>query len=241
MDGGRRITAFAKALALAGACALAAAPAAAELRTITATQSGEPALDRDRFGGNPFASALLAALADPEGDLAHTLATATLDASDGAQAPDTHELTPTTRIVPQVGENAVALVLFFADYGDEEGLVSLPGAAFDAYRVAYALADAGYVVRTVMAKDAQGFSGAVDDFALRAGEADRALIYTTGHGVEYEGAIYILPPEAERATNMLDRAIPFADVKQIFDGPGERLLIWAGCRDNPLGLVSEEF
>lgn len=241
MDGERRLVALAKALAIASVCTLAAAPAAAELRTIYATEAGEPALDRDRYGGNPFASAVIAALEKPEYNLTQQLAAATLDNSNGAQAPDTQEIGPDTRLGPAIGENAVALVLVFADYGDEEGLASLPGAAFDAHRVEDALLNAGYVVRTVWAADAHGYSGAVDDFAQRAEGADRVLIYTTGHGVEYEGEVYILPPEAERATNMLDGAIPLADVKQIMDGPGERLLIWAGCRDNPLGLTSEEF
>jgi hypothetical protein len=246
MDGGRRLAAFATALAIAGVGALSGSPAAAELRTITATQSGDPALDADPFGGNPFASALIAELALREGeaaplDLAQRLAAATLEISNGAQAPDTHELAPAARLAPAEGETAIALVLVFADYGDEQGLASLPGATFDAYRIGRALFGAGYDVRTVIAADAAGYSEAVDQFALDAQAADRVLLYTTGHGVEYEGAIYVLPPGAERATNMLDRAIPLADVQQIMEGPGERLLIWAGCRDNPLGLMSGEF
>lgn len=238
MDGRGRITALAAVLAVAGS---GAAPAAAQLRTIYATESGEPAGDFDRRGGNPFASALITALEQPEDNLREQLAYDTLTFSDGRQAPETHAIDGATRLAPAEGEQAVALVLVFADYGDEEGLVSLPGAAFDAYRVGRALSDAGYDVRTVIAADAQGFGDALDAFALEAEGADRSLLYTTGHGVEVDGAIYILPPEAERATNMLDRAIPLADVKQVMEGEGNRLLIYAGCRDNPLGLTSEEF
>jgi hypothetical protein len=238
MDGRGRITALAAVLAVAGS---GAAPAAAQLRTIYATESGEPAGDFDRRGGNPFASALITALEQPEDNLREQLAYDTLTFSDGRQAPETHAIDGATRLAPAEGEQAVALVLVFADYGDEEGLVSLPGAAFDAYRVGRALSDVGYDVRTVIAADAQGFGDALDAFALEAEGADRSLLYTTGHGVEVDGAIYILPPEAERSTNMLDRAIPLADVKQVMKGEGNRLLIYAGCRDNPLGLSSEEF
>lgn len=240
MDGRGRISALAAVLALAGSVAT-AAPAAAQLRTIYATESGEPAGDFDRRGGNPFASALITALEQPEDNLREQLAYNTLIYSDGKQAPETHAIDGSTRLVPAEGEQAVALLLVFADYGDEEGLVSLPGAAFDAYRVGRALSDAGYDVRTVIAADAQAFGDALDAFALEAQGADRSLLYTTGHGVEVDGAIYIIPPEAERATNMLDRAIPLADVKQVMEGEGNRLLIYAGCRDNPLGLTSEEF
>ncbi len=240
MDGRGRITALVAVLALAGFVAT-AAPAAAQLRTIYATESGEPAGDFDRRGGNPFASALITALEQPEDNLSEQLAYNTLSFSDGKQAPETHTIDGSTRLIPGEGEQAVALVLVFADYGDEEGLVSLPGAAFDAYRVGRALSDAGYKVRTVIAADAQRFGDALDTFALEAQDADRSLLYTTGHGVEVDGAIYILPPEADHATNMLDRAIPLADVQQLMVGEGNRLLIYAGCRDNPLGLTPEEF
>ena len=241
MDGRRRIAAFAAALAITSMGAVLAAPAQAQLRTVHATESGLPTRDFDRSGGNPFASAVIAALAEPDADLAEVLTAATIINSDGVQAPDTHEIEPSTRLTPEEGEHAVALVLVFTDYGDEMGLVSLPGAAFDAYRVGRALSAAGYDVRTVIAADAQGYGDAVEAFAITAQEADRSLLYTTGHGVEVDGAIYMLPPEAERATNMLDRAIPLADVKQIMEGPGARLLLYAGCRDNPMGLTSEEF
>ena len=178
MDGRGRITALAAVLAVAGSVAV-AAPAAAQLRTIYATESGEPAGDSDRRGGNPFASALITALEEPEANLREQLAYNTLIYSDGKQAPETHAIDGATRLEPEEGERAVALVLVFADYGDEDGLVSLPGATFDAYRVGRALSDAGYDVRTVIAADARGFGDAVDAFALEAQDADRSLLTVT--------------------------------------------------------------
>ncbi|MHA7819260.1 MAG: caspase family protein [Erythrobacter sp.] len=213
-----------------------AAPAAADTATIYATQSGLPAYDADPYGGNPFASALIAALGRSEGETVDTLFAETIANSGGLQFPDLAQAGESLRVSPAPGEAASAMVIVFADYGDEKGLVSLPGAAFDAIRVGRALANAGYEVRTLVAADAATYRDAVSRFARDADEADRALLYTTGHGVEVEGKLWLIPPEAEDEADMLAASIPMAEVGRLFDGPGERLLLYAGCRDNPMQL-----
>ena len=227
---------LAASLALTLAAVL-APPAQADTTTIYATQSGFPAYDRDPFGGNPFASAVIAALADPDADPADTLIEQTVANSGGQQFPVIDELAPGTRLAPRDGEVARALVVVFADYGDDAILPSLPGATFDAHRVAEALAEAGYEVEVTVAHDAAGYLGALDAFAHAADEADRALVYTTGHGVEIDGTIYLIPPEAERASDILAATLTLPDIRARLDGPGERLLLYAGCRDNPLELT----
>ena len=216
------------------------ASAAAETPIILATQPGLPAYDRDAFGGNPFATALIAALADPAVDGLATLAEQTVRHSDALQHADFGGAGEDARLVPEPGEAALALVIVFADYGDYDGLESLPGVAFDAHRVADALAGAGYGVTTLIARDAGEYLAALDAFARTADEADRALVYTTGHGVEVDGTLYLIPPEAERAPAMLAAALRLEDIRARLDGPGARLLLYAGCRDNPLGLTARQ-
>lgn len=233
---GLRLLALAPLLVAAGLLAD-AQPARAELREIYATQGGEPAYDHDPFGGNPFASALIAALAEGEEEPMERLVTDTIANSGGLQFPDLSRGGEGAVLVPDEGERAVALVAVFADYGDENGLVSLPGAAFDAIRVGRALAAAGYEVRTLVAVDAQAFREAVSSFSRQADDATRALLYITGHGVEERDVVWLMPPEAESAGNMLLASIPMTEIRTRFAGPGERLLIYAGCRDNPMELT----
>lgn len=225
------------ALALLSAATL-AVPATADTGTIYATQSGLPAYDSDTYGGNPFASALIAALRYDAGDPFEKLVADTITNSGGMQFPDLSRVGEGMSLAPADGETALALVIVFADYGDEDGLVSLPGAAFDAMRVGRALAEAGYEVRTVVAVDAAGYREEVSAFAREADGADRALLYTTGHGVEVGGTIWLIPPEAESAGDMLTASIPMTEIETRFDGPGKRLLLYAGCRDNPDRLAS---
>lgn len=228
------------ALAVAGAIGT-GAPLAAETGTIYATQPGLPAYDRDAHGGNPFATAVIAALSQPGDDLAQTLTERTSSASFDLQYPDLTEAGPDAQLVPGAGEMAHALVIVFADYGDEEGLISLPGAAFDAHRVGRALNAAGYEVTRVMADNASGYREALEAFLREAEGADRMLIYTTGHGFEVDGTVYLVPPDAEAEANMLTGAITLPEIRERIAGPGARLLLYAGCRDNPLDLAPLDF
>lgn len=237
---GLRYLSLAPLLVAAGLLA-GAQPARAELREIYATQGGEPAYDHDPFGGNPFASALVAALREGESDPLERLVTDTIANSRGLQYPDLARGGEGAVLIPAEGERAVALVAVFADYGDERGLISLPGAAFDAIRVGRALAGAGWEVRTVVASDARGYYDAIEQLRLDSEGADRTMLYTTGHGVEYKDRIYLMPPEAENSLDPLSRSIVLDDVATLIDGPGERLLLYAGCRDNPMELATGEF
>lgn len=215
--------------------------ASAEPGTIYAAQPGLPAYDFDPFGGNPFASAVIAALENPDLPFEDVLVTETIANSDGLQSPDLSQIGEGAGLVPAPDEEAMALVIVFADYGDEQGLISLPGAAFDAYRVAATLEQAGYGVAVKVARDGASYMASLTEFSRAADKADRALVYTTGHGVEVGGTVYLVPPEAESAPNMLDGALSLPDIRKVFDnGSGARLLLYAGCRDNPLGLRPPE-
>lgn len=214
--------------------ALAAAQAPPHI--LYATQSGGYAYDADEQGGNPFASALIWALAHTGSQQIAELELRTGDFSGGHQVADGSDLPRGVGLNPTAGEAAVALVVVFADYGDPQGLASLPGAAFDAGRVAAALGSAGYDSTMVVAANAQEYRDALAAFAERSAEADRALLYTTGHGTEpTRGETYLLPPDLDRVDDPpLSEAIGLEEVGRALRARSTNLLLYAGCRERGL-------
>ena len=212
--------------------ALVSAPALAEPATIYGTRQGSVAYDADPYGGNPFASAVIAALAEPGEDGAYAIEVNTGELSGGYQIADASAL-GTGGLRPADGEDAVALVVVFADYGDIAGLPSLPGAAFDAVRVADALRGAGYVVAVAVPRTAADYRAAVQEFGAASASYERALIYTTGHGISPDGLGFLLPPDIDALANPgPGDAIGLDEVGQGLKATGTNLLLYAGCRED---------
>lgn len=232
---GRKLAFILSAIALAVAPQLSAAHERAAA-IVYATRSGEASIDSAGSGGNPFATALIEALNGERAETAQTIVDITVEESGGVQIPDFGALAADAILHPAEGEKAVALVIVFSDYGDETGLPSLPGAQFDAERVADAFTKAGFETQQVIAPERARFEAALSDFRKVAEDADRAVIYTTGHGTEVDGAIYLIPPEADGGEMALDRLMPLDIVREALAGRADGLLIYAGCRDNPFGL-----
>ena len=64
-----------------------------------------------------------------------------------------------------------------------------------------------------------------------------AVIYTTGHGVEVDNTVYLLPgdyPLAEKNAALPTRALRLADIGAGLRAKRVNLLFYGGCRDNPL-------
>lgn len=222
---------------LTAALALSTSPALADALlaqpvTVYGTQQGALAYDADPYGGNPFASAVIAALTDADADTSYAVEVNTGELSGGYQIADASQL-GALRLRPAAGEDAVALVVVFADYGDIEGLPSLPGAAFDAVRVADALRAAGYVVATAVPRTAADYRAAVQEFGAASANYDRALIYTTGHGISPDGYTFLLPPDIDALANPgPGDAIGMDEVGESLKATGVNLLLYAGCRED---------
>jgi uncharacterized caspase-like protein len=78
---------------------------------------------------------------------------------------------------------------------------------------------------------------ALRDFAERAGDADIAVVYYAGHGIEVDGTNYLIPVDAklERDTDVFDEALSLNRVLQAIEPAKKlRLVILDACRDNPL-------
>ena len=77
---------------------------------------------------------------------------------------------------------------------------------------------------------------ALRDFADRARDADIAVVYYAGHGMEVDGTNYLIPVDAklERDTDIYDEALSLDRVLVAIEPATRlRLVILDACRDNP--------
>lgn len=209
-----------------------------------ATSSGKQTLDQGEGGGNPFASALIDILRRPTvklGELPAALRDLTHEKSRGFQTADVPVAPIASRwqVLPSAsGERRIALVLIVSDYSRSGGAPSLPGARHDGERVRAALEAAGFATRLELDLDADGMQRTLAQFSAASEHADAAAIYTTGHGVERAGVVYLIPgdyPIAQRNGALATRAVPLSDIRSSLKARHVNLLFYGGCRDDPLG------
>jgi hypothetical protein len=209
---------------------------------IYATRSGGTTIDQDAHGGNPFATALIELSAQADSSLAgfaRKLRRLTRERSADHQDPAWSAL-PARRkwsLAMPEGEDTAgrsALVLIVSRYS---GLASprLPGAAHDERRISAMLAQNGFSVRQGVAPYRASLLRALREFGAETKGRDTALIYCTGHGVECDGKVYLLPgdyPFAQGyARASLDRrAVTVQRIAQACKATGFNLMFFAGCR-----------
>ncbi len=215
----------------------------AETLVFKASQAGKETLDQGEGGGNPFASSLIEILSRPSarlGDLPAELRRLTLAKSRDFQLPDVPPQAPPEdwALVPaKSGELRKALVLVVSDYAKSGGAPSLPGVAHDASRVAAALSKAGFATEIAIDLDLFAMRRRLDAFASETKNADAAVIYTTGHGVEVGAKIYLVPggyPIAEGNRSLADKALPLPEIAAAVRARRINLVFYGGCRNDPL-------
>lgn len=77
---------------------------------------------------------------------------------------------------------------------------------------------------------------ALRDFSAKARDADYALVYYAGHGIEVDGTNYLLPVDAvlDQDSDAYDEAVALDRVLQAIEPAKKlRLVILDACRDNP--------
>ncbi|MBI1339311.1 hypothetical protein GC169_03745 [bacterium] len=205
--------------------------------------AGMPArltMDRDSEGGNPFASALVSVLGGAGLTLAnfgHRMAAATFKSSGGWQSPDIPRTRPSVdwAFAPAEGERRVALVLINADYR-VAGVPSLAGALFDSARVTEALRRAGFETTLLLDQGPDAVRSSVAEFSDRSAEADVALVYLGGHGVQHRRTVYLLSgdyPDPRRADHLETHAYAVPDLARASRARRVNLVLYAACRDDP--------
>lgn len=132
------------------------------------------------------------------------------------------------------GETRVALVIGNGAY---TSVPKLPNPNGDARAVAEALRAAGFkTVHLDSDLDAAAMRAALNAFSSEAAQADWALVYYAGHGIEVSGTNYLIPVDAKLKT---DRAVQFEAVPldsvlaSVESARKLRLVILDACRDNP--------
>jgi uncharacterized caspase-like protein len=128
----------------------------------------------------------------------------------------------------------VALVIGNAAY---QNAPTLPNPVNDGAVIATTLKDAGFdVVDSRHDLSAVEMRRALRDFSDRARDADIALIYYAGHGLEVDGNNYLIPVDAklERDADVYDEGLSLDRVLVAIEPAKQlRLVILDACRDNP--------
>src|ERR1700736_5773945 len=139
---------------------------------------------------------------------------------------------------PAHAEKRVALVLGNSAY---KNAPPLPNPVNDGAMIAATLKNAGFdVVDSRHDLPAIEMRRALRDFADRARDADIAVIYYAGHGIEVDGTNYLIPVDAklERDTDVYDEAFSLDRVLLAIEPAKQlRLVILDACRDNPFAKV----
>jgi uncharacterized caspase-like protein len=135
---------------------------------------------------------------------------------------------------PAFAEKRVALVLGNSAY---QNVAPLTNPVNDSAKMAATLKDAGFdVVDSRRDLPAAETRRALRDFADAARDADIAVVYYAGHGIEVDGSNYLIPVDAklERDTDIYDEAFSLDRILIAIEPAKKlRLVILDACRDNP--------
>jgi uncharacterized caspase-like protein len=139
---------------------------------------------------------------------------------------------------PAFAEKRIALVIGNSAY---RNVAPLPNPVNDGAAFAATLKPAGFdVVDSRQDLAAAETRRALRDFADRARDADIAVVYYAGHGMEVDGTNYLIPVDAklERDTDVFDEAFSLDRVLLAIEPARQlRLVILDACRDNPFAKV----
>ena len=135
---------------------------------------------------------------------------------------------------PAFAEKRVALVMGNSAY---RNVVRLANPANDSEAMSTVLKKAGFdVVELKRDLGVNEMRRALRDFSDNVRDADIAIVYYAGHGIEINGNNYLIPVDAvlERDMDAFDEAIPLDRILTVIE-PAKRLrlVILDACRDNP--------
>jgi uncharacterized caspase-like protein len=133
-----------------------------------------------------------------------------------------------------LADKRVALVIGNSAY---QNAPQLTNPAKDAAAVADMLRKANFdVVESVRDADNQDMRRTLREFSDKSQNADVAVVYFAGHGIEVDGQNYLIPTDAvlQRDRDVFDEAISLERILQTVEPAKQlRLVILDACRDNP--------
>ena len=135
---------------------------------------------------------------------------------------------------PAMADKRVALVMGNSAYQNVNRLAN-PGNDSSAMSVTFK--SAGFdVVELKRDLNVSEMRRALRDFSDTVRDADVAIVYFAGHGIEIDGTNYVIPVDAvlERDIDAFDEAIPLDRILTVIEPAKQlRLVILDACRDNP--------
>ncbi len=140
---------------------------------------------------------------------------------------------------PSHAENRVALVIGNSAY---QNTTALANPVNDARAIAAKLTAIGFDVALHENLDGQGFRLALGEFSEKALNADLALVFYAGHGIEMNGQNYLIPIDAKmrsEATAQFE-AVPLEQVLGSVREAGKLgLVMLDACRNNPFAATMQ--
>ena len=132
-----------------------------------------------------------------------------------------------------LADGRVALVVGNSAYAH---IGRLPNADNDARDMSVALRRLGFEVTTELDADRVELNEALRAFTRRSLGADVSLVFYAGHGMEMDGANYLVPVDArlERDGDVRFETVTLEDMLASTLGASLRLVILDACRNNPL-------
>lgn len=131
-------------------------------------------------------------------------------------------------------EKRVALVIGNSTYQNTPALTNPTN---DAEDLAAALERVGFTVQIERDLTKQAMEGALARFARAVADADAAIFFYAGHGIQYRGTNYLVPVDAriEDEVSINYELTRIDDVMFSLDrARGVKLLVLDACRNNPL-------
>lgn len=211
---------------------------------------GRPNLEA--FDDNDFSSALAEALRTPGLDaqaVFNQVQMRMAESTKGRQLPwiEDRLLRPyrfrSGRVEPAVGSSGrrVALVIGNATYQSAAPLLNPRN---DARAIANVLRGMGFTsVHEHMDLDRKAFLRVLDHFQTDASNAELALVYYAGHGLENSGRNFLVPTDVELGSDkrLEEGTIPVTQVLDHLAGVKQaRIVILDACRENPFRSARRE-
>jgi caspase domain-containing protein len=136
-------------------------------------------------------------------------------------------------VTAALASGRVALVIGNGAYAE---LGTLGNPTNDADDIAATLRGMGFQVVAKDNVDERAFTGLLSDFSTAAANADVALFYYSGHGLQYRSENYLVPVDAtlENRFSLTHETIPLEDVQAALSGARTALIYIDACRSFPI-------
>lgn len=129
----------------------------------------------------------------------------------------------------------VALVIGNQNYKTDSPFDVLHAPINDANDVASKLKTLGFDVTLRTDLTGTGFASVFYDFKYKANNSDVALIYYAGHGMEIDGANYLMPVDVTSICGD-DQGVPL-NLQDVMSGANKKIVILDACRTSCRGMA----